>query len=71
MTIKSKDQDASLEKLQTEKGKLESEVKETSQGYISLQSDLAVAQEKIKDFETSKLNCMSEKCRVNDKDLNA
>ena len=43
ISIKSKDQDACFEKLQTEKGKLEIEVKETSQGYVNLQSELAVA----------------------------
>lgn len=41
MTIKVKDQDLNQEKLQSEKTKLEQEIKQTSKGYVALQTELS------------------------------
>jgi len=54
VTIRSKEQDLALEKLVTEKAKLEAESKQASKANSSLQSELLAAQQRLKDYDNQK-----------------
>ena len=71
LKTQAKDQAVCVNKLTAEKNKLETEIKQTSKGYLVLQTELTLAQQKLKDFESEKQLCQSEKCRQSTKDLDA